>query len=72
VDRIFRLVISKGFRRGMRGGHPLWFVVAASAWMLNRARKNRDDLVYRTQLRPGEGLVITTGDPRASSKKSGA
>jgi hypothetical protein len=70
VERLYRLAISNGFRRGMRGGHPAWFVLGASAWLLNRSRKKRDDVIYRTQLQPGEGLIVTTRPP--SSKKTGA
>jgi hypothetical protein len=70
VDRLFRFVISNGFRRGLRGGRPVWFVLAGSAWLLNRSRKQRDDVVYRTQLQPGEGLIVTTRPP--VSKKTGA
>jgi hypothetical protein len=54
----------------MRGGHPAWLVLGASAWLLNRSRKKRDDVVYRTQLQPGEGLIVTTRPP--VSKKTGA
>lgn len=70
MERLYRFLISNGLRRGMRGGHPAWFVLGVSAWLLNRSRKKRDDVVYRTQLQPGEGLVVTTRSP--VSKKTGA
>jgi hypothetical protein len=70
VERLYRFLISNGFRRGMRGGRPAWFVLGASAWLLNRSRKKRDEVVYRTQLQPGEGLIVTTRPP--VSKKTGA
>jgi hypothetical protein len=54
----------------MRGGHPIWLVLGASAWLVNRSRKKRDDVVYRTELQPGEGLMVTTRPPM--SKKTGA
>ena len=70
MERFYRFLISNGFRRGMRGAHPAWFVLGASAWLLNRSRKKRDVVVYRTQLQPGEGLIVTTRPP--VSKKTGA
>jgi hypothetical protein len=70
VERLYRFLIANGFRRGMRGGRPAWFVLGASAWLLNRSRKKRDEVVYRTQLQPGEGLIVTTRPP--VSKKTGA
>jgi hypothetical protein len=54
----------------MRGGHPVWFVLGASAWALKRSRRKRDDVVYRTVLQPGEGLIVATRPPR--STKTGA
>lgn len=70
MERLYRFLSSNGFRRGMRGGHPAWFVLGTSAWLLNRSRKKRDEVAYRTQLQPGEGLIITTRPP--VSKKTGA
>jgi hypothetical protein len=49
----------KAFGRGFRGYHTAWFVVGAAAWMILRAR-NRDDVVYRTVLKPGERLTVTS------------
>ena len=66
MDRLLRLVISNGFRRGMRGAHPAWFVLGASAWALKRSRRKRDDVVYRTVLQPGEGLIVGTRPPRST------
>jgi hypothetical protein len=54
----------------MRGGNPAWFVLVASAWLVNRSRKKRDQVVYRTVLQPGEGLLFTSRPP--VSKKTGA
>lgn len=70
MERLYRLAISNGFRRGMRGGHPAWFVLGATAWLLSRSRKKRDEVIYRTLLQPGEGLIVSTRPP--SSKKTGA
>jgi hypothetical protein len=53
----------------MRGGNPVWFVLGISAWALNRSRKRRDEVVYRTVLQPGEGMILTTRPPR--DKKTG-
>ncbi|HXA33436.1 MAG TPA: hypothetical protein VNV87_14360 [Acidimicrobiales bacterium] len=70
MERFYRFVISNGLRRGMRGNHPVWFVLGASAWLLSRSRRKRDQVVYRTVLQPGEGMIVTTRPP--VSKKTGA
>jgi hypothetical protein len=62
--------LKNGFRRGFRGEHPIWFVVGVSAWLLIRARRHDDDVVYRTVLRPGERLAVVTRDP-GSAEPSG-
>ncbi len=63
MERILRYLVKNGFRRGFRGEHPIWFVVGVSAWLLIRARRHDDDVVYRTVLRPGERLAVVTRDP---------
>jgi hypothetical protein len=40
-------------------------VVAVALWMLNRAR-HQDDVVYRTELKPGERLIVKTMTPDPS------
>ncbi|MGO9029471.1 MAG: hypothetical protein ACLQOZ_12680 [Acidimicrobiales bacterium] len=60
MDSLLRYIQKIGFRRGVRGQHPIWFIVAASAWMLIRARRSREAVVYRTVLQPGEGLIVET------------
>ena len=70
MERILRYVVKNGFRRGFRGEHPIWFVVGVSAWLLIRARRPDDDVVYRTVLRPGERLEVVTRDP-GSAELSG-
>ena len=66
VERLLRTLTRQGFRRGFRGGHPAWFVAAAAAWMVTRALRREDDVAYRTVLRPGEGLIVTTARPHDS------
>jgi hypothetical protein len=60
VDSLLRYLFRSAFRRGARGQHPVWFVVGASAWMLVRARRSREEVVYRTVLHPGEALIVDT------------
>ena len=46
-----------------------WIVVGVAIWMLNRAR-HQEDVIYRTELKPGERLLVRTSKPTAS-KSSG-
>jgi hypothetical protein len=59
---LLRYIQLKAFGRAFRGDHTAWLVVGAAAWMLNRARE-REDVVYRTLLQPGERLVVRTSAP---------
>ena len=48
-------------RRRRPGAHPAWSAVAFAAFLVRRYRKraDRDAVVLREELRPGETLVIT-------------
>ncbi len=66
VDNLLRYIQLKAFGRGLRGYHTAWLVVGAAVWMINRAR-NQNDVIYRTELKPGEGLIVETSNPAAKS-----
>lgn len=59
MDTLLRYIQLKSFGRAFRGYHTAWLVVGVAAWMANRAR-HQQDVVYRTLLKPGERLVVTT------------
>jgi hypothetical protein len=65
MDSLLRYLQLKAFGRGFRGYHTAWLVVGAAAWMVLRAR-NQEDVVYRTKLKPGEHLTVTTRNPTSS------
>jgi hypothetical protein len=69
LDNLLRYIQLKAFGRGLRGYHTAWLVVGAAVWMLNRAR-NRDDVIYRTVLKPGERLIVETSNrvPKSSGR----
>jgi hypothetical protein len=62
TEAVLRWIGRRSFLRGMRGRDTAWYVVAAAAWMVLRARRH-DDVVYRTLLRPGERLEVVTRRP---------
>jgi hypothetical protein len=66
VDSILHYIQVRAFGRGF-SGHRAWIVVGVALWMLNRAR-HQDDVIYRTELKPGERLIVRTSPP--SSAKS--
>ncbi len=69
MDTLLNYIQVKAFGRGLRGYHTAWVVVGVAIWMMNRAR-HQDDVVYRTKLKPGERLVVSTIGP-GPSKPSG-
>ncbi len=62
IDSGLRYVFRAGFRRGVRG-QSAWFVVGTAAWLIYRARRSSDEVIYRTVLKSGERLMVTTGRP---------
>ena len=60
IDSALRWFFRLGFRRGVRG-QSIWFVIGSAAWLVLRARQSRDEVVYRTVLKAGETLVVSTG-----------
>jgi hypothetical protein len=67
VDSLLRYLQIKAFGRGFSGYHTAWIVIGAALWMLNRAR-NQNDVIYRTELKPGERLIVTTIKPSSQSR----
>lgn len=61
VERVLRLLQTRGVSRGVLGGSRGWFWVAVVTWGLRRFRRmvgSEPELVYRGDLRPGETLQI--------------
>jgi hypothetical protein len=56
---VLRYIQLKAFGRAFRGYHTAWLVVGAAAWMINRARE-REDVVFRSVLKPGQRVVVRT------------
>jgi hypothetical protein len=63
MDVVLRFIERKSWGRGLRGASTAWFVVGAAAWMVGRARR-RNDVVYRTVLKPGEQLTVVSRPPK--------
>ena len=59
---LLRYIQLRAFGRAFRGRHTAWFVVGAAAWMIKRARE-REDVVFRTLLEPGQRLVVRSSPP---------
>jgi hypothetical protein len=60
VDSILNFLQWRAIGRALRGYHTAWLVVGVAIWMLGRAR-NQSDVIFRTELKPGERLLIRRG-----------
>ena len=58
IDALLRRVARTGFRRGLGGGHWAWFLIAGSAYALQRARRP-DGRTEQLRLRPGDRYLVT-------------
>jgi hypothetical protein len=63
VDRLLAALVSRSFRRALRG-EPVWLAVALGAWMLRRARRRGTGTVWSGSVGTGEALAITIFDRR--------
>ncbi len=61
-------------KRGAKGGHWAWYVLALGAWVLRRDQARRTQSGLKTPLKPGETLVITAVEdpPRGRRAKKKA
>lgn len=56
-------------KRGAKGGHWAWYVLALGAWVLRRDQARRAQAPLSTSLQPGETVMITAlGDPPKGRK----
>ena len=63
MDLLLRRIIRTATRRGMRGEHWAWFLLAGAAYALRRARRRENPLVYSRQVAPGDQLLVTIQPP---------
>jgi hypothetical protein len=64
IDRILRLLQSKGVSRGVFGASRAWLWIAVASWGIRLLRRHSGpEVVYRSKLRPGETLQIGTRKP---------
>ena len=67
MDYLLRRVMKAATRRGMRGEHWAWFALAAGAFVLQRARRREDPVVYSRRVSAGESLLISIRDPKSEA-----
>ncbi len=63
VDALLRRLIRLGTDRGLAGEGGLWFALAASTWLMRRARRRRTGIVSRVPIEVGDRLVISLRGP---------
>jgi hypothetical protein len=67
VGLILRRLSRTGLKRGFTEGSRAWMTVGIGATVLRlaaRALANKPEVIYRTELHPGEGLEIRTSKRR--------
>ncbi|HUC36275.1 MAG TPA: hypothetical protein VMR97_04045 [Acidimicrobiales bacterium] len=67
MDRLLGTLVTRAFRRGLRG-EPLWLAVAAGAWLVRRARQQPAQPVWSGRIGPGDRLVIEATNPMVRSE----
>jgi hypothetical protein len=74
VNRLLTWLQRNGLRRGFKEGSGPWMTVGVGAAVLRMAlravaRAYGPELVYRTELRPGERLEIVTSGRRGKRER---
>ncbi len=64
MDYLLRRLVKVATRRGMRGEHWAWFALAAGAYVLQRARRRQEPVVYSRNVKPGDRLLVTVRSPK--------
>ena len=65
MDYLLRRLVKVATRRGMRGEHWAWFALAAGAFVLRRARRREDPVVYSRRVAVGDRLLVTIRPPKS-------
>ena len=64
MDYLLRRLLRIATKRGMRGEHWAWFVLAGAAFLLRRARRQEDPLVFSKRMVPGDRLLVSIRSPK--------
>jgi hypothetical protein len=67
VDYLLRRLVKVATRRGMRGEHWAWFALAAGAFVLQRARRQEDPVVYSSRVQAGDRLLVSIRSPKSQA-----
>lgn len=62
VDAALAL-LGRWARRRSGTGEPVWYLVIAALWLVNRARRNRGAVLWRGPVEAGQVLTVTLRDP---------
>lgn len=65
MDYLLRRLVKVATRRGMKGEHWAWFALAAGAFVLRRARRAEDPVVFSRRISAGDSLVVSLRPPRS-------
>jgi hypothetical protein len=72
-ESLLRKLWTTGWRRGREGSRG-WMVVAAAAGgarLLRHVTRDKDDILYRTQLKPGDRFEVIATEPVTKTRKRG-
>lgn len=61
MDRLLRLLVTQGLRKGLLGGHQRWLAAGIAAYGVRKVRQassRKPEVVYRAELEPGQSLLI--------------
>jgi hypothetical protein len=85
VTALLSWLVRRAMRRGL-AGEPVWLAVGAAAWLIRKASEDRQPVVWRGTVRPGDRLsvrswlpgdeqqvrdIVITGAPGADGRRRG-
>jgi hypothetical protein len=63
MDALLRRLVRLATDRSLAGEGSAWFALAASTWLMRRARRRRRGVVSQMRLRAGDRLQVSLRGP---------
>lgn len=57
-------LLRRSARRRSAAGEPVWYLVLAGVWLVNRARRERGAVLWRGPVAAGQSLTVTVRPPK--------
>jgi hypothetical protein len=68
VTALIGWLYRSALKRGARGQHWAWYIVALGAWVLRRDRDHRGSALLRVPIKPGDRIEVSMRELSADER----